>query len=63
MQRAFGDAPLTPSFDWPRMSVIVCVYNGESTIRDCCDGLANLDYPNYEVIVVNDGSTDGSVNG
>ena len=39
-------------------SVVVCIYNGEATIKDCCEGLARLDYPDYEVIVVDDGSTD-----
>ena len=34
--------------------------NGTRTIRGCLDGLRKLDYPNYEVIVVNDGSTDGT---
>jgi GT2 family glycosyltransferase len=44
------------------MSVIVCTYNGASRIRDCCEGLSRLDYPNFEVIVVNDGSTDATTN-
>ena len=39
-------------------SVVVCVYNGEHTIQDCCDGLLELDYPDHEVIVVDDGSRD-----
>jgi hypothetical protein len=38
--------------------VVVCCYNGAGTIRDCLESLVKLDYPNYEVIVVNDGSTD-----
>ena len=38
--------------------MVVCSYNGERTIRDCLQGLRKLDYPNYEVIVVNDGSKD-----
>lgn len=44
--------------DMPMISVLVCSYNGSSTIRDTMEGLQRLEYPNYEVIVVNDGSTD-----
>ena len=40
------------------ISVIVCTYNGSSTIRDTLEGVLKLDYPNFEVLVVNDGSTD-----
>jgi glycosyltransferase involved in cell wall biosynthesis len=43
---------------WPRISVVVCSYNGSRTIRDTMEGLQRVDYPNFEVIVVNDGSTD-----
>jgi O-antigen biosynthesis protein len=46
--------------DLPFASVVVCTYNGARTLRDCLDGLAALDYPAYEVIVVDDGSSDGS---
>jgi GT2 family glycosyltransferase len=38
--------------------VVVCSRNGARTIRDCLEGLARLDYPDYEVVVVNDGSRD-----
>src|SRR5205823_6264223 len=41
-------------------SVVVCTYNGARVIRDCLEGLRNLDYPNFEVIVVNDGSNDAT---
>lgn len=44
----------------PFISVVVCTYNGASTIEDCMKGLMNLDYPLYEVIVINDGSTDNT---
>ena len=57
---AFADVPLPRGIPWPRISVIVCTYNGARTIRDCFEGLARLDYPNFEVIVVNDGSSDGT---
>ena len=43
---------------WPFFSVIVCTYNGSATIRDCMEALKRLKYPSFEVIVVNDGSTD-----
>src|SRR5262245_20657598 len=43
---------------WPRVSVVVCGYNGARTLDECLQSLERLNYPNYEVIVVNDGSTD-----
>lgn len=44
----------------PRVSVVVCAYNAVATITECLDALERLDYPDFEVIVVNDGSTDGT---
>src|SRR5262249_33023466 len=52
--------PLFPEIQWPSISVIVCTYNGARTLRNCLEGLKSLKYPNYEVIVVDDGSEDGS---
>ena len=60
VQRAFADAPFPLAAAWPRISVVVCAYNAERTIRDCCEGLLELDYPDYEVIVIDDGSTDAT---
>jgi GT2 family glycosyltransferase len=42
----------------PRVSVVVCSYNGGATLDQCLRSLIGLDYPDYEVIVVDDGSTD-----
>jgi GT2 family glycosyltransferase len=42
----------------PRVSVVVCTHNGGRTLEQCLNSLRRLDYPAYEVIVVNDGSTD-----
>jgi glycosyltransferase involved in cell wall biosynthesis len=42
------------------ISVIIPVYNGERFLRACLDSLKNQTYQNYEIIVVDDGSTDGS---
>jgi glycosyltransferase involved in cell wall biosynthesis len=44
----------------PRVSVVVCAYNAERTLEPCLASLEHLDYPDYEVILVNDGSTDGT---
>jgi GT2 family glycosyltransferase len=60
VRRAFADAPFPDHVAWPRMSVVVCSFNGARTIRGCLDALTRLDYPDYEVIVVNDGSTDAT---
>jgi O-antigen biosynthesis protein len=42
----------------PFVSVIVCSYNGGPTLGSCLDSLGKLNYPEYEVILVDDGSTD-----
>jgi GT2 family glycosyltransferase len=42
----------------PFVSVIVCSYNGGPTLASCLDSLGKLNYPEYEVILVDDGSTD-----
>ena len=58
IRKAYSEVPFAPDLPWPSISVVVCSYNGARTIRDCLQGLRKLDYPNYEVIVVNDGSRD-----
>ena len=59
--RAAFAAPLPPALPrWPRVSVVVCAYNAARTIDACLAALAALRYPDYEVVVVNDGSTDAT---
>jgi O-antigen biosynthesis protein len=57
---AFAETPFPPETAWPRISVVVCTYNGSRTLRDCLSGLKKIEYPDYEVIVVDDGSRDHS---
>lgn len=42
----------------PLVSVYTCVYNGERTIHRVFESVKNLDYPNFEHVIINDGSTD-----
>jgi cellulose synthase/poly-beta-1,6-N-acetylglucosamine synthase-like glycosyltransferase len=57
-RRAFTDIPFSSDLHWPLVSVVVCTHNGARTIQNCCEGLSKLKYPNFEVIVVDDGSSD-----
>jgi GT2 family glycosyltransferase len=57
---AFAPAGHIARSQAPRMSVVICTYNGSATLRECLEGVLTLRYPDYEVIVVSDGSTDKS---
>ena len=60
VRNAFQQIPSSLNGHSPRISVVVCSYNGARTIRDTCEGLRKLQYPNFEVIVVDDGSKDAT---
>ncbi|MHB1687769.1 MAG: glycosyltransferase family 2 protein [Ignavibacteriaceae bacterium] len=47
---------------FPFVSIIVPVYNEEKVVADSVKSLLDLDYNNYEIIVVNDGSSDNTKN-
>ena len=58
VQRVYrAELPLLPPSP-PKISVVICAYNAERTMQACLESLRTLRYPHYEVIVVNDGSTD-----
>jgi len=46
---------------WPRVSVVVCVHDGDQLLEPCLRSLADCDYPDLEVLVCDDGSTDGTL--
>ena len=45
---------------YPMASIIVLNWNGLKDTMECIESLENLTYPNYEIILVDNGSTDGS---
>ena len=58
VSHAYAEVPCPLVLTWPRISIVVCTYNGSQTIRDCLDGIVRLEYRDYEIIVVDDGSSD-----
>lgn len=48
-------------FSQIKVSFIVPVYNSARFLRQCLDSIYNVDYPDFEVILVDDGSNDNSV--
>ncbi|TQJ41005.1 biofilm PGA synthesis N-glycosyltransferase PgaC [Arthrobacter sp. SLBN-112] len=49
------------SRDWPFVSVVLPVYNEEPVVAKTLDALKASDYPHFEVVAVNDGSTDATL--
>ena len=45
----------------PKISVIIVNYNGKELLQKCLESLFKIDYNNFEVILVDNNSTDGSV--
>ena len=46
----------------PKISIIVPVYNVENYLKNCIDSILNQTFKDFELILVNDGSTDNSLN-
>lgn len=44
----------------PRISIIIPIYNAEATLNKCLDSVLNQSYQNFEILLIDDGSTDGS---
>ncbi len=57
----FDFEKISKNFDYPFVSIIVPAYNEENNIGKCLRSLKKLDYPNYEIILVDGGSKDKTV--
>ena len=44
----------------PALSIIVCTYNRENTLEKCINSILNQTFSDFELIIVDDGSTDNS---
>ncbi len=42
----------------PKLSVVICTFNRETSLRSCLKSLTKQTFPNFEVIIVDGGSTD-----
>jgi GT2 family glycosyltransferase len=60
VQKKFRAAPYFALPRYPKVSVVVASYNGDRTLKACLDSLGRLNYPDYEVILVDDGSKDST---
>ncbi len=45
----------------PKVSIIVLNWNGKKDTQECLNSLSSINYPNFDVILVDNGSSDGSV--
>lgn len=46
----------------PYLSIVIPLYNKEKEIRDTLQAIFSQSFSDYEVLIINDGSTDGSIN-
>ncbi|MCU0770440.1 MAG: glycosyltransferase [Verrucomicrobia bacterium] len=58
VRETFQQAPRFALAHAPKVSVVVASYNAAPTLRTCLESLERLHYPDFEVILVDDGSTD-----
>jgi O-antigen biosynthesis protein len=56
----FAASPFDRTQPWPKISVIVCTHNGQATLPECLSRLGASTYPDFETIVICDGSSDDS---
>lgn len=45
----------------PKVSIIVPLYNAETTLSKCIESILSLQYRDFELLLINDGSTDSSL--
>lgn len=59
-RKYFNKLSINSNENYVPVSILVPAYNEESTVADCIESLAHQDYPDYEIIVIDDGSSDNT---
>jgi GT2 family glycosyltransferase len=59
-ERNSNTASLSPTSTAPRVAIILLTWNGKALTLACLESLASLEYDAVEIIVVDNGSTDGT---
>jgi glycosyltransferase involved in cell wall biosynthesis len=57
-QKLYKEPDQFSAYDFPKVSIIIPSYNASSTITETLDSVLEQNYPDYEVLVVDGGSTD-----
>jgi O-antigen biosynthesis protein len=60
VKKLYEHAPQLTDRKLPKVSVVICSYNGASTTESCLKSMERIRYPDYEVVFVDDGSTDNT---
>ena len=60
-QLRWSTGPATIEHRWPMVSIIVVNFNGLAYLPPCLSSLLLQDYPSYEILLIDNGSTDGSL--
>lgn len=60
-ERRHRSVPLSDPAYRPRVTVLIAAFNESEHIVETIDGVLNIDYPDFELIIVDDGSTDDTV--
>jgi GT2 family glycosyltransferase len=48
--------------NFPKVTIVILNWNGKKDTLECIESLKKITYPNYEILLVDNGSVDGSVN-
>ena len=59
--RGITDNTKTEQTEWPSATIYVLNWNGRSLLESCLPPLTELDYPNYNVVLIDNNSSDDSV--
>lgn len=61
MDKSIGDSSVSIVNNNPKVTVLMPVYNGEKYLREAIDSILNQTFTDFEFLIINDGSTDASV--